>query len=222
MDIDSLNQKLSEISLQENKDNELVIIKNISDDFRIIGIGTDAVVVQPQDEADRVYKVYAKPNVDKKETEYHVYELLQNSPYFAKCFYTGENYLCLSYEQGPTLYECLEKGIKIPEQVIWDVKQAQKDAYQVGLNPRDIHLKNVLLQNGRAKLIDVSEYVLPGDDKRWEHLVQGYRDYYPLIEGKKIPSWLIESVKKAYYIQVDEEFSVSEFIKRMNQKMPWN
>jgi hypothetical protein len=80
------------------------------------------------------------------------------------------------------------------------------------LNPRDIHLKNVLLQDGHAKIIDVSEYVKPGNDGRWDHLVQSYHLYYPYIAGRKIPVWMLEMVKRAYYMQKGTgDFSVQEF-----------
>ena len=39
-------------------------------------------------------------------------------------------------------------------------------------------------KNGRAKIIDVSEYVQPGNDLRWEHLKKAYDQYYHLIEGE--------------------------------------
>lgn len=217
MDIDSLDRMLEEIYVQEQENNELVTVEKIPDEFHIVGIGTDAVVVQHKNDLERVFKVYAPSRIAKKELEFQVYQRLNNSPYFAKCYFKGINYLCLSYEQGPTLYECLELGIEIPELVVVDVELARAHARKVGLNPRDIHLKNVLLQNGHAKLIDVSEYVLPGDDQRWDHLVQGYRQFYSLIRGRKIPSWIINLVKKSYYSQVNEQFSVAEFVRKIRQ-----
>ena len=65
---------------------------------------------------------------------------------------------------------------------------AREYVRQKGLNPRDIHLKNIFLQNGRAKIIDVSEYVQPGNDLRWEYLKKAYDQYYHLIEGKPFRS----------------------------------
>ncbi|MBA4492807.1 serine/threonine protein kinase [Paenactinomyces guangxiensis] len=217
MNINLIESQLKQIDFHVNPGNELVTIKWVPPVFHLIGWGTDAVVVQHPDGPDRVFKVFARERLHKKENEYDVYQRIGQSPYFARCFAKGENYLVLSYEEGPTLYQCLEQGIVIPEQVIADVEDARTYARSRGLNPRDIHLKNVLLQNGRAKLIDVSEFLQPGDDGRWDHLVQGYRDFYHLIKGKKIPSWVIELVKKTYYMQVTDEFSVSEFGRRFVQ-----
>ena len=70
---------------------------------------------------------------------------------------------------------------------------------RAGLHPKDIHLKNVIVQGQRAKVIDVSKYVAPGDaDPVWEALAEAYRRYYPAIRGRGIPIWLIETVKRAY------------------------
>jgi hypothetical protein len=68
--------------------------------------------------------------------------------------------LVLSFEQGVTLYDCLLQGVRVPEQAIQDVEESREFVRSQGLNPRDIHLKNVLLQEGRGKVLDVSEYII--------------------------------------------------------------
>jgi hypothetical protein len=217
MTIRLLEAQLKQIDIHANPNNEPVTIHWIPPEFRLIGVGTDAIVVQRPDRKDRVLKVFAPERVHKKEIEFEIYQKIGNSPYYCKCFGHGENYIELSYEEGFTLYECLEQGINIPLKVISDVEAAGAHAVSVGLNPRDIHLKNILLQRGGAKLIDVSEYKKPGNDGRWDFLVQGYKEFYHLIKGKKIPAWLMELVKKTYYIQASDEFSVSEFGKKYIQ-----
>ena len=109
----------------------------------------------------------------------------------------GDFFLILTYEPGPTLYDCLVQGIPIPASAMDDVEAARHYARQVGLHPKDVHLKNVLLQGERARILDVSKYVAPGDDDPvWDQLVQGYRRVYPLIRGRRIPVWLMELVKR--------------------------
>ncbi|SFJ92392.1 hypothetical protein SAMN05421852_14010, partial [Thermoflavimicrobium dichotomicum] len=49
------------------------------------------------------------------------------------------------------------------------------------------------------------------------HLVEGYKRFYWLIRGKKIPIWLLELVKKTYLKQVSEKFSVKDFGKQFMQ-----
>ncbi|MGA8943683.1 MAG: serine/threonine protein kinase [Thermoactinomyces sp.] len=198
MKLHTIKEVIRKIGFHANPDNELVTIEELPSELKLVGYGTDAVVVQHPDLPDKVFKVFAADRLHKLDQEFKVYQRLGESPFFARCYGRGENYLLLSYEQGPTLYECLRKGIEIPEQAILDVEKGREEARRKGLNPRDIHLKNVILQHGRAKLLDVSEYLKPGNDRRWDYLVEGYYEWYPLIRGRKIPDWLIDSVKRMY------------------------
>lgn len=86
-----------------------------------------------------------------------------------------------------------------------------------GAEPRDIHLKNVLMQDGRAKVLDVSEYVKEGDDKRWEHLVWAYHTFYSGISEVKVPSWILDTIKKWYYKLDNSNFNLEEFAQRASQ-----
>jgi len=189
---------LSNISISSNPNNEPVSIHGSSDHLRCIGIGTDAAVFQCIDVPAYAFKMYADDKIEKIQIEKKVYELLGDSPYFSTCFGSKDNYLVLRFEEGINLYDCLLQGVPIPKQIIKDIDDAREYVRQKGLNPRDIHLKNVLLQNGRAKIIDVSEYVQPGNDFRWEHLKKGYQRYYHLIKGKPIPLKIIETIRKRY------------------------
>ncbi|MFC7441225.1 serine/threonine protein kinase [Laceyella putida] len=215
MDDIKLDERLQEIRIHANERNEPVEVEHIPPIFRLIGVGTDAVVVQHPDYPELVFKCYALDRLGKKEQEQQVYERLGDSPYFAKLKGSGARHLALSYEPGPTLYQCLEQGIIIPEQVIEQVEEARRYARSKGLNPRDIHLKNVILQGNKAKVIDVSEYLNPGNDQRWDHLVEGYHLFYSLIRGKKLPAWLIEAVKNIYLQQQGSSFHLQEFGKKI-------
>ncbi|MFJ8268705.1 serine/threonine protein kinase [Peribacillus asahii] len=211
------DKDLSKISISSNPNNEPVSIHGSSDHLRCIGIGTDAAVFQSLENQAYAFKMYADDKIAKIQIEKKVYELLGSSPYFSTCFGFKDNYLILSFEEGITLYDCLLQGIPVPKQIIKDVDHAREYARQKGLNPRDIHLKNVFLQNGRAKIIDVSEYVQPGNDLRWEHLKKAYYQYYHLIEGKPIPLRLMETIRKRYnqrnnYSALIEEFIGNKFL----------
>ncbi|MFB3162341.1 serine/threonine protein kinase [Neobacillus sp. 179-J 1A1 HS] len=211
------DKDLSKISISSNPNNEPVSIHGSSDHLRCIGVGTDAAVFQSLENQNYAFKMYADDKIAKIQLEKKVYELLDDSPYFSTCFGFKDNYLVLNFEEGITLYDCLLQGIPIPKQIIKDVDHAREYARQKGLNPRDIHLKNVFLQNGRAKIIDVSEYVQPGNDLRWEHLKQAYDHYYHLIEGKPIPLRLMETIRKRYnqsnhYSTLAEEFIGHKFL----------
>lgn len=215
MDWKIAEQQLDTIKITANGANELVTVKKNSDAFECVGVGTDAAVFRFIDAPDYAFKVFSNEKIDKIEVETDVYLKLGQSAYYPRCYGRGSNFLVISYEQGLTLYDCLLKGVHIPEQVIQDVDNARRYAFEQGLNPRDIHLKNILLHQGRAKIIDVSEYLQPGNDKRWEYLREGYLHHYHLIDGKALPHWLIDTVRK-WYNQADcESFKVQDFVKEL-------
>lgn len=208
---------LSNIQVFKNGYNELVTIEGESDDLECIGVGTDAAVFVYKPIPTYAYKLYAVEALDKKQAEINVYQALAGSPYFPVFYGAGERYLVISNEKGLTLYDCLLQGVHIPKQVIDDVEAARVYVREKGLNPRDIHLKNVLLQDGRGKVLDVSEYIQGGNDHRWEHLVWGYDRFYPLIDGKKLPVSIIEAVKKRYYRLDPSKENLMDFAAHMKR-----
>ncbi|PTM59986.1 serine/threonine protein kinase [Desmospora activa] len=189
---------LQRVSLEPRPDNQLVKIFHIPAPLEIVGVGTDAVVVYHPQDRDTVFKVFAPNREQVWANEVEVYHKLGKSRWFPLLKDAYPGCLVLSYERGKTLYDCLIEGIPIPESVVEEVEEARRYARDRGLNPRDIHLKNVLLQDGHAKLLDVSEYLKSGDDGRWDHMVQAYRRFYPLFRGKRIPVALLEEIKRAY------------------------
>lgn len=189
---------LSKVKVTSNGENELVTVKGNSDKFKCIGMGTDAAVFRHVYMPHYAFKVFSNDKLEKIEIENKVYSKLCNSKYFPVYYGRGVNFLVISYEEGITLYDCLLKGIHIPKQLIQDVDNARNYVLNRGLNPRDIHLRNILLHEGRAKLLDVSEYMKPGNDNRWEYLKEGYQKYYHLFDGKALPRWIIEIVRKGY------------------------
>lgn len=214
-DWDATIDTLSQITVTSNPNNEPVTISGHVEDLKCIGVGTDAAVFQSLNTPDFAFKKYAKDKKAKVKAEATVYQRLGDSPFFSTCFAAYDEYLVLSYEEGKTLFDCVLQGIHIPEQVIRDVEDAREYVRNKGLNPRDIHLKNILLQNGRAKILDVSEYIQSGNDFRWEHLKKGYEQYYHLIDGKSVPFWLVETIQK-WYNQRNKYFSSYEdFIETM-------
>ncbi len=209
-------RELSKVKVTFNGENELVTVKGNSDTFECVGVGTDAAVFRFFiHKPHYAFKVFSNDKLDKIEIETEVYLKLGHSEYYPEYYGRGSNFLVISYEEGITLYDCLLKGIHIPKQVIQDVENARNYVFKRGLNPRDIHLKNILLHEGRAKIIDVSEYMKPGNDNRWEYLKEGYHEHYQLIDGKALPYWIIETVRKWYNQANSESFNVQDFVKEL-------
>lgn len=204
------------IQIEWKANNAPVKVLGHAKKFYCIGVGTDAAVFCHIQYPEYAFKVYAPEAVSKKEVEREVYRKIRKSIYFPECFGSGTNFIGLSRESGKTLHECLLEGIHIPGRVIEDVDHARAYIRTLGLNPRDIHHKNVLLKDGRAKLLDVSEYVKQGNDKRWEHLKQAYDQFYPMVDRRKVPLWVLGAIKK-WYKRSGPSFSVDEFGKRMIQ-----
>lgn len=190
---------LRRVCLEPRPDNQLVNLQHVPVPLKVVGVGTDAGVFHHPDYPDIVFKLFAPGREQVWANEREVYNKLGDSRWFPLLQGAFPHCLVLSYERGKTLYDCLIEGIPIPESVVKEVEEARRFARDKGLNPRDIHLKNVLLQDGHAKLLDVSEYLKPGDDGRWDHMVQAYHRFYPLFRGKRIPAALLEEIKQAYY-----------------------
>lgn len=206
-------QALGAIKVTASSDNAPVMIEGIVEGYRCIGVGTDAAVFQSLSFPDYAFKLYAEGKRDKLEAEAEVYRRIGSSPYFSTSYGVFDGLLVLKYEGGPTLFDCLLQGIHIPEQAIQDVEDARHYIRQIGLNPRDIHLKNILLQDGRAKMLDVSEYIKSGNDFRWEHLKKTYDEYYGVIDGKPVPFWLLDTIRKWYHHWNRYSSSFDEFMR---------
>lgn len=210
---------LAGIKVMANPDNEPVTIEGVAEGLRCVGVGTDAAVFQPLSAPDYAFKLYAEGKKDKLQAEAEVYRKLGASPLFTACFGATDRFLVLKFEEGPTLFDCLLQGIHVPEQVIRDVEEARGYVRGKGLNPRDIHLKNILLQDGRAKLLDVSEYIKPGNDFRWEHLKKAYEEYYPVFDGKPVPFWLLDTIRKWYHHWTRYSASFDEFMRIVSKQL---
>jgi hypothetical protein len=210
-DLIIVDKLLCKIKVVSDSQNKPVTVYGSSKDLKCIGLGTDAAVFQYAHKPAYAFKLFADDKKIKIQTEAKVYQELKGSPFFPICYAATDRYLVLSFESGVTLYDCILQGIHIPEQAILDVEKARSYAREKNLNPRDIHLKNILLQNGRAKVIDVSEYMKTGDDARWEHLKMAYDEFYHLIDGKPIPAWLLEKIQSWY--NLSHYSSKKEFLK---------
>ena len=74
------------------------------------------------------------------------------------------------------------------------------------------HIATKELSKVKAKLLDVSEYMKQGNDNRWKYLKEGYKDHYHLIDGKALPLWIIETVRKRYNQVKSDSFHFQDFI----------
>lgn len=168
--------------------------------WQLIGTGNYATVVSHPDYADVVVKVYA-PNRLGFEEEVEVYQRLGSHSAYSECFYAADGFLILKRLYGTTLYDCMNLGIPIPEQVIRDVDQALAYARDRGLRPCDVHGRNVMLHEGRGIVVDISDFLKQKDCHRWENLKRAYYWLYrPLLAPLRlrIPYVVLNVVRKGY------------------------
>ena len=69
-----------------------------------------------------------------------------------------------------------------------------------GLNPYDVHGKNVMMKDGRGYVVDISDFYKEGIDKKWTDLVKAYYTFYPFIDKYhiRLPYSLLNVIRKAY------------------------
>ena len=95
----------------------------------------------------------------------------------------------------------MQQGLSISPQVIEDIDRALNDARERGLNPSDVHGRNVMMDRGRGFVVDVSDFLHQGTCPKWRHLKRAYYWLYrPIIQPLKlrIPYPLINVVRKSY------------------------
>ena len=194
------HELLPQLIIRSDSTHDPVEILHVPEGWTVMGQGNYAAVLHPIDDPLWVVKVYAegRPGL---EDEAAVYRKLGSHPAFPECYEVGETFLILKRLDGLNLYNCLLQGIPIPSQVIRDVDQAVSYARARGLNPRDIHGKNILMHQGRGYVVDVSDFLLEGPDRVWEHFKWAYHWIYrPFFRGRAsaISRSSLERLRKVY------------------------
>lgn len=177
-----------------------VVAVHIPEPWKLVGAGNYAAVFGHPNHPDEVVKVYA-PGRSGLEEEVEVYRRLGSHPAFSKCFYAGENFLVLKRLNGVTLYDSMHQGLRIPKQVIEDIDEALDYARDRGLHPHDVHGRNVMMQDGRGLVVDVSDFLHEEACSAWNDLKKAYYWLYlPLLSPLRLrlPYFLLNWVRKAY------------------------
>ncbi len=191
---------LPQIHLTISSPFDPIIVTNQSNSWRTIGSGNYAGVFTHSSFPETVVKVYGRsPEELKKEIE--VYKKLGKHESYSQLIGYGKTYLVLKKLDGITLFDALIKGIQIPDQVIKDIDQALEYARVVGLNPYDVHGKNVVMHEGRGYVVDVSDFYKQGRCRKWTDLKKAYNKVYRPFLYKyhpPIPFFMVEWIRKGY------------------------
>lgn len=177
-----------------------VVVYRLPPPWNLLGTGNYAAVFAHPDYPDTVVKVYApgRPGI---EAEADVYYRLKEHAAFSECYFCDRNFLILKRLHGTTLYDCLHQGLAIPYQVIDDIDEALDYARSRGLNPHDVHGRNVMMHEGRGLVVDVSDFLKPGLSYTWTDLKRAYRWLYrPIFRPLRlrVPYLLLDGVRGFY------------------------
>lgn len=191
---------LPQLKIESTDPHNPVVAHQVPAPWQLLGTGNYAAVLHHPDFPGQVVKVYA-PGRPGWSEEVEVYRRLGIHPAFSECLYAEAGFLVLKRLQGVTLYDCLHRGLKIPPQVIQDVDAALDFALERGLNPHDVHGRNVMMDQGRGLVVDVSDFLQQDPCTAWADLKRAYAWVYrPLLAplGLRVPYWLLDGVRASY------------------------
>jgi hypothetical protein len=196
-----------------------ILVRNQSQSWKLLGNGNYAAVFVHDANPDLVVKVYGR-NVEEIKKEIQVYTCLGKHEAYSTLYAYGDHYLVLKKLSGITLFNALVKGVRIPESVIRDIDNGLDFARKKGLNPFDIHGKNVVMDQGRGYIVDISDFHKEGYCSKWNDLKKAYyRIYKPFIYKfhPPIPFAVVDSVRKGYRIYKRTKRKSSIFFKKIKQ-----
>jgi hypothetical protein len=179
---------------------EPVKVRNVPKPWKVLGTGNYAAVFYHPEAPDYAVKVYA-PGRPGLTEEAEVYRRLGRHPAFSECYYSGPDFLVLKRLRGVTFYDSMKRGILITEQAIEDIDSALDYARSMGLHPHDVHAKNVMIQDTRGLIVDISDFLKEEDCIMWEdYKTAYYRLYRPVASRWRfpVPRLVLETVRRGY------------------------
>lgn len=191
---------LPELRVRSVSPKDPVVVQHAPEPWRVLGCGNFAAVLRHPAYPGLVVKVYA-PGRPGFEAEVEVYRRLGEHPAYSRCLHAADGFLVLRLMHGTTLYDCVHRGIPIPETVIRDIDAALDYARGRGLHPHDVHGRNVMMQDGRGVVVDVSDFLDDEDCTKWADLKTAYRRFYrPVLMPLRlrVPYWLLDLVRAGY------------------------
>ncbi|GEB33024.1 serine/threonine-protein kinase [Brevibacillus sp. FSL K6-0770] len=200
IDQEVLEAFLHEVKVESQSPDDPVVVVHTPYPWELVGTGNYAAVFAHPDYPRVVIKLYA-PGRPGWENEIAVYKKLGETRSFPVLYDYGKGYLVIKRINGISLFDCVRFGIPILPQVIEDVEDALDEAREKGLFPHDVHGKNVLMDQGRGYLIDVSDYYKNVPDSKWRDLRKAYyKIYLPFMKdrGWKVPLWVLNGIRKGY------------------------
>ncbi|MBP5974565.1 serine/threonine protein kinase [Brasilonema sp. CT11] len=199
--IESVHQDLlPRFQIESVDPHDPVKVRHMPKPWQLLGAGNYAAVVYHPDYPEFVVKIYA-PGRPGFSEEVEVYRRLGSHPAFSECLYANDGFLILKRLYGVTLYDCMQRGLQIPKQVILDIDQALDYARKRGLHPHDVHGRNVMMYKGRGLVVDISDFLHEEACSKWDDLKKGYYWLYrPFLSPLRIriPYFVLDVVRRSY------------------------
>jgi hypothetical protein len=176
-----------------------VLLNEKDPSLELMGVGRSAFAFKVRS-TEKVIKVFFPPYIHLAAEEADIYQILQGVPYYPVLYEAGKNYLVIDYIEGHTLFSCLEKGLPITTEHINEVDEALQLARVRGLNPSDVHLRNIFITtDGCIKMIDVARFRQSKKCGQWNDLRAAfYKMYDRDIFPKKIPTFILNLIALLY------------------------
>ncbi|WP_442786405.1 serine/threonine protein kinase [Leptothoe sp. PORK10 BA2] len=190
----------SQVVLHSIRPHDPIQVQYVPEPWQLLGTGNYAAVFVHPEYPNLVVKIYASGRSG-FEAEVEVYRKIGHHPTFSQCFYAQDNFLILKRLRGVTLYNCLHRGMRIPRQVILDIDKGLEYARSRGLRPHDVHGKNVMMQEGRGLVVDISDFLREGSGSAWDDLKKFYYWVYrPFLSPLRIriPLGLLDITRGIY------------------------
>jgi predicted Ser/Thr protein kinase len=167
--------------------------------LKLIGKGRSAFVFRIGS-SGKAMKVFFEPFLDIAKEEAAIYKILQGHSNFPTLYEAGPNYLVIDFIEGETLFQCLNKGIRVSKANIEEVQMALNGAKDKGLNPSDIHLRNIILTTeGEIKLIDVARFRQIKNCTQWDDIKAAFYKYYSKrFFPKRYPKLFLNIIAELY------------------------
>ncbi|QOV13353.1 protein kinase family protein [Viridibacillus arvi] len=185
-------------SVKIGSDNQHTLL-DYDQSLTLIGQGRSAYVFRIK-QTDKALKVFFPDYMYIAEEEAEIYKVIQEITYYPTLYDAGSNYIVIDYIDGTTLFDCLTNGIPISQEVVQDIDIALQLAKQEGLNPSDVHLRNILItSNQQVKIIDVARFRQTKDCSQWLDLKKAFYSYYEKrYFPKKIPEFMLNGIAMIY------------------------
>ncbi|MDI2586851.1 protein kinase family protein [Psychrobacillus sp. NEAU-3TGS] len=179
-----------------SKENRLL---RYDDSLQLIGTGRSAFVFKIKT-TDKAMKIFFPRFTHLAKEEGEIYKILQGVSYYPSIYFSGVNHIVMDFIDGHTLFECITYGEEITVGHIKEIDYALSLASARGLNPSDIHLRNIFItSNGEIKIIDVARFRQAKDCVQWYFLKKAYQRYYvKAYFPKKISAFILNTIAYLY------------------------